>query len=216
MTSPKRVTRGESAMHTLAAAAAVALCLLGGSCTARPAPTAVVVGVVAPLSGSDAGVGVAFVRGCERAAAASNAAGGVRVRAGATGVPVRLDVRDDRSETPLAESLLDALWEAGVVVSIATPNDVRAIAQAIVAERIERPLAVHPATSPGVPGSHMRWVFALPRDAPSPAPDASPDRPSEAEIEARAFATLSAVLAALEGAGGLDPLTVRAALQSAR
>ena len=185
------------------------------ACTSRPAPPSILIGIVAPLSGSDAAVGAAFVRGCERAAAERNAAGGVRLRASGAGVAVALDVRDDRSETPLAESLLDALAEAGAVVSIATPNDVRAIAQAIVAERIERPLVVHPATAPGVPGSHMRWVFALPRDATPPAPAASSAGASETEIEARAHATLSAGLAALEGAGALDPVTVRAALQSA-
>lgn len=207
------LNRGLFAPAVRLALTCLALAVLCAACGARRSPTEVVIAATVPMSGSDAAAGAAFVRGCERAMAERNAAGGLRVSLGAT-VPVRLDARDDRSETPLAEGLVKELSAAGAVLVLATPTDVRAVAQAVVAERLGRPLVVHPSNSPGLPSAQMRWVFALPSATPSAGAVAA--SPNAADMEARGHATLSAVLSALEGVGGLDPVTVRAALQQAR
>jgi hypothetical protein len=59
----------------------------------------------------------------------------------------------------------------------------------------------------------MRWVFALPRATPG---DGVAPATGESGMEARGHATLAAALAALDGVGTLDPLSVRTALQAAR
>lgn len=194
----------------------LAAAVLSGGCGTGRVPAEVVVGLTAPLSGRDAATGAAFVRGCERAADEANASGGVRLRPGVERSRVRLEVRDDQAETPLAEQGLADLWQGGAVFALATPDGVRTIAQAVVAEREQRPLVVHPATSPGIAGARMRWVFALPRAADATAVDVQAPPPAPDEIERRAHATLAAALAALDGAGVPSPVNVRAALQSAR
>lgn len=213
-----RIARGGRWRGLTMGALAVAL-LTAAGCSPGGSPSEVTIVLTAPMSGSDAPAGAAFARGCERAVAERNAAGGVRVLGSGKGLPVRLDLRDDRSETPVAEQALEQVANGGAALAIATPNGVRAIAQAVVAERLELPLVVNPETTPGVPVPHMRWVFALPRDAvppPEAAPGTAAAQPAQAEIEARGHATLASVLAALDGAGAIDRVTVRAALQSAR
>lgn len=198
----------------LAALGALALWLAAVGCAARPSPPEVVIGATLPLSGSEAAVGAAFLRGCERAVAERNAAGGLRLSQGSA-LPVRLAVRDTGTQTPEAERLVGELAEAGVAAILATPDDVRAVAQAVAAERAQWPLVVHPSNAPGVPEAHMRWVFALPPLA-APVPDASVAPHDAAAMEARGYETVSYLLAALESAERLDALSVRAALQSAR
>lgn len=193
--------------------AAVALCALAAACGGRPMPAEIVIGLAVPLSGSDAAAGAAFLRGCERAVGERNTTGGLRLGRTAPRVPVRLDARDDRSETPAAEAVIEDLSRAGAVVLLATPNGVRAIAQVIVAERLGRPLVVHPEISPGVPTRNTRWTVALPAASAGPSsPALGPASPGSMEV--RGYATMAATLDAIERAGALDPVTLHGALRS--
>jgi ABC-type branched-subunit amino acid transport system substrate-binding protein len=168
---------------------------------ARPAPPAeVIVGATVPATGSDAEVGQAARRGYERAVADENADGGLTLSGAAGVVRVRLEVRDDRSETPAGEQLAAELIEAGAHVLIATPNPVRAVPQAIVAERAGRPMLVNAVDGLGLPGGHMRWVFRV---------EAAGD-----DVEARARETMRAALALVAATGRVDAAALRTTLAS--
>lgn len=182
---------------------AIAVVLAGAAaCASRTAPvTDVVIGATVPLTGSDAPVGEATRRGYERALAETRAAGGIRLGPADRSIAVRLDLRDDASQTPLAEQLVGALFDAGAHVVIATPNAVRAAAQADVAERVERVLVVNTVDAPGLPGSRMRWVIGV---------------TVEGDVEARAYTTLRAALAGIAAARTVDGAAIRLAMSGSR
>ena len=160
-----------------------------------PAPPAeILIGATLPLTGSDAAVGLAARRGYEHAVAEQHAEGGVHLGADGPVARVRLDLRDDRSETPRAEQLVGALLDAGAHVVIATPNAVRATAQAEVAERAGRLLIVNATDGSGLPGPKMRWVVSIPADE---------------DVEMRAYWTLRTLLTAIATAGTVDNAAVR-------
>jgi ABC-type branched-subunit amino acid transport system substrate-binding protein len=200
-----RVLRRSGQVWALRAGVAVAIAVgLSGvvACGSREVPVSeVVIGVTVPLTGSDALVGESARRGYERALAEARAGGGIRLANLGRTVAVRLDLRDDVSETPQAEQLVGALFDAGAHVVIATPNAVRAAAQADVAERIARVLVVNTVDAPGLPGSRMRWVIGVAADG---------------DVEARAFATLQDTLAGIAAASTLDPAGIRLALSGSR
>lgn len=141
------------------------LAFLAPTCSRRETPPSeIVIGATLPLSGSDAALAPAVRRGYERAVAEANAAGGLVLAAGQAPARVRLDVRDDESRTPVAEDLVGVLADAGALLVVATPNAVRAAAQAVVAERLHHVLVVSAVDAPGLPSPHMEWVVAIDAD----------------------------------------------------
>ena len=162
-----------------------------------PAPAAVVLGATLPLTGHDAARAKAMQRGYDDAVAAVNAAGGVRI--GEASVRVTLDLRDDAADAAALETATQALVDAGAHVVIATPADVRAVAQAGITERAGLPLVGNAIDHPGLPGKRMQWMVLAAAASPNP--------------EARAREVVSATLAAIARAGSLDPRAIRAALQ---
>lgn len=176
---------------------AVAIAAGCGGTSPPPVPTAIVIGATLPLTGHDAARARAMQRGYEDAVAAVNAAGGVRV--GLAPVRVTLDLRDDSADAAALETATQALVEAGAHVVIATPADVRAVAQAGITERAGLPLVGNAIDHPGLPGKRMQWMVLAAAASPNP--------------EARAREVVSATLAAIARAGSLDPRAIRAALQ---
>jgi ABC-type branched-subunit amino acid transport system substrate-binding protein len=180
---------------------AAALLNLAG-CGAPPTPVAeIVIGATLPLTGSDADTGLAAQRGYERALAEVRALGGLRLGPSATATPVRLDLRDDASETPKAEQLVEAMVRGDACLVLATPNAVRAAAQADVTERAQRLLIVNSSDAPGLPGSRMRWVVAV---------------TGGGDTETHGYQTLRTALAAIAEAGTVDNAALRLRLTGSR
>lgn len=162
-----------------------------------PPPREIVVGVSLPLSGADAASGAAMRDGYARAVDEVNAAGGLQLAATGTRVPVRVLVRDDRAETPLVEEHAAALVKGGAHVLLATYTDVRAGAQAVVADGLGCPLVANPTDAAGLPGKRMSWVFSVPAEG--------------ADLRARAHATARIALATVARASVIDPPHLRVA-----
>lgn len=185
--------RGLRGLVILAVAVAVGC---GGS-SPPPVPAAVVIGVTLPLTGHDAARARAMKRGYEDAVAAVNATGGVRV--GLAAVRVTLDLRDDSADAAALETATQALVDAGAHVVVATPADVRAVAQAGITERAGLPLVGNAIDHPGLPGKRMAWMVLA--------------TATSADPQARAHEVATATLAAIARAGSLEPRAIRAALQ---
>jgi hypothetical protein len=180
------------------ATACLAMALLSGCAAPRPVDS-VVLGGTLPLSGRDAPLGEAMARGYRRAVVEFNEAGGVRLTEARRRVEVRLDLRDDQADAARSEALARTLFEQGAHVLLSTSTGVRAVVQAVVAERAQRPHVVNPIEAAGLSTGHSRWTFIVEADGPDP--------------ETRAHATARAALAAIERAGSVDPAMVRASLE---
>ncbi len=173
----------------------VALAVAGLACQAAPTKVAdaVVIGATLPLTGADAKKASAMKRGYERAVAGANAKGGVRI--GEATLPVRLELRDDTADAATLEALVHALVDAGVHVILATPQDVRAAAEADVTEKAGIPLVGNPVDHAGLPGKRMTWMVLVPA--------------TSADAETRAHEVATATLDAIATAGHLEPRRIR-------
>lgn len=177
----------------------VALALGAVACT-QPRPVeSVVLAATLPLTGPDAPLGRAMARGYQRAVDEVNDAGGLLLSGSARRVAVRLDLRDDGAEVARAEALARDALEGGAHALLSTATGVRAVAQVVVAERLERPHFVNPVEAAGVSVAHARWTFLVDVEGATP--------------EARAHETARAALTAIERAGTPDPMMVRASLE---
>ena len=156
-------------------------------------PTEIVIGATLPLTGLDAAAAVPLVRGYERAVAEANAAGGIRI--GTATIPVRLDVRDDASDAAQLERVTRDLIAAGAHAILATPRDVRAVAQSDVTETAGALLIGNPLDHPGLPGKRMQWMLLVGTPARDPT--------------TRAHDVAAAVIAAFAKAGTTDARRVR-------
>lgn len=182
---------------------AVALAVLASAACGSAPPAAldaVVIGATLPISGPDAARSTGMKRGYERAVAAVNATGGLRI--GTSTVPVRLDLRDDTTDAATLEGLTRSLIDAGAHVILATPGDVRAVAEASVTEASGIPLIGNPVDHAGLPGKRMQWMVLV--------------AASEPDSETRAHDVLTTTLAAISSAGSVDPRAIRTALQALR
>lgn len=174
------------------------LAVVATACGTTPVKVAdaVIIGATLPLTGADAAQAAAMKRGYERAVANANAAGGIRI--GQASLGVRLDLRDDTSDTAALETLAQALVDAGAHVILATPRAVRAVAEADVTERAGAILIGNAIDHPGLPGTRMAWMHVLPT--------------TTTNAETRAFDVASTALRAIARAGSLDQWLIREAL----
>jgi ABC-type branched-subunit amino acid transport system substrate-binding protein len=160
------------------------------------APNVILVGVSLPLTGTDAVHGVAMQEGYARAVEEVNAAGGLEL-AGGRRVPVKLLVRDDRSQTPIVEEHAGQFARDGVHLLLATYSDVRAAAQAVAADGLGCPYVANSTDAAGLPGKRMTWVFSVPVEG--------------ADLRTRAHHTAQRALSIVGRAGGVDPSHLRIA-----
>jgi branched-chain amino acid transport system substrate-binding protein len=147
-----------------AAAVFVLLGFLGGCrkpATEAPAPepppssgAPVDVGVFLPLKGHAQASGDAVLNGLVMAAEESNAAGGV------LGRPIRLVVRDTRSEPDRAQKAVRDLVTQDKVVALIGGLSAGSAEAAAVADELGMPLLALGSTMPGIP-SREPWVFRL-------------------------------------------------------
>lgn len=147
-----------------AAAVFVLLGFLGGCrkpATEAPAPepppssgAPVDVGVFLPLKGHAQASGDAVLNGLVMAAEESNAAGGV------LGRPIRLVVRDTRSEPDRAQKAVRDLVAQDKVVALIGGLSAGSAEAAAVADELGMPLLALGSTMPGIP-SREPWVFRL-------------------------------------------------------
>lgn len=176
------------------------LVVWGVACRRPSAPSTILIGATLPLSGADASLGQAFGRGYQRAVDEANAAGGLRFGDRATGVRVMLELRDDKGDPAIVESLAAELYSRGCLALVATASDVRSAMQAALADRLGRPYVVNRTDAPGLPGSHQQWVFSV---------------AAAGEVDERAYQTAVALLAAIGRAGSDDRTSIRNALRAA-
>lgn len=182
----------------VARAGAVVLALASAACGTVPATStgAVVIGATLPLTGRDAAQAAAMERGYARAVADANARGGITV--GPATRPVRLDLRDDTSDSAALETLARSIIDAGAHVLIATPRAVRAAAEADVTERAGVILIGNAIDHPGLPGRRMQWMHVV--------------ATTTSDAEARAYEVATTTLRAIERAGTLEPRAILTAL----
>lgn len=189
-----------SAMPRLVAVvSALAVVALVAACSPRAPVESVVLGATLPLSGRDATLGEAMARGYRRAVDEINRDGGLLLSGSGRRVAVRLDLRDDVGEVAKSEALAREVLEQGAHALLSTSTAVRAVAQAVVAERAERPHFVNPIEAAGLSTAHSRWTFLVDVEG--------------ADHEARAYETARAALAAIERAGTVDPAMVSLSLE---
>ena len=179
-------------------AASVLVVALSACSPPLPVIDRVVLGASLPLSGSDTAAGIALRRGYGKAVDEANAAGGISLARLSRRVPVALTVLNDRGETPVAERHVATLIALGVHVLLATHGDVRATAQALVAERAGCAYVTNPVDAPGLPGSRMRWVVSVPASA--------------GDVETRAYESARGALSMIERAGSPERHALRTLL----
>lgn len=152
-------------MKTLAIAAACALPAIAacGSSVAdsnRP----IVVGVIAPLTGSKAEQGGQFVEGATLAAKEVNAQGGI------LGRPVRLEILDDQGKPNEAASAAQKLATNDDVAAVIGPSSTASASAAIPILERARIVTISPSASTGslVTQNHYFFIMAMPADVYAP------------------------------------------------